>query len=181
MRYKTYIEQSENLYLPDTPKLITPDSDEVFAFVISIKNEVEPYDFKSNFYEASIKVLEKLEAKISILQLPIQYWQTPSETLLNGIGDMLDYYSLLCSILISLGGVATKVLVLSIEDNSKVVVYSEDINNNVLLFEHSKEVKKFKNKELMFKYLIDKNNSDITAYEFNDKLYRDLTLPLFSS
>lgn len=180
LRYKEHIEQSESIYLPDMPKLIEPFSEEVTAFSSSIKKEFENYTIKEDFYKAASTAFKKLEERILVVQLPMQFWQAPSEVLANGICDILDYSSMLCSILISLGCVSSKVAVINSEDNDRIVVYSE--NNGIFyLFEHNLEIKTFNNKELMLEYLLEKNKGEVTAYEFNDTLYRDLILPLSSS
>ena len=180
MRYKEHIEQSESIYLPDMPKLIEPFSEEVSAFASAIKNEFENYTQKEDFPKAAEITFKKLEEDILVAQLPIQFWQTPSETLVNGICDILDYNATLCSIFIALGCVSSKVAVINFEDSNRIVVYCEN-NNTIYLFEHSYETKLFKDRELMLKYLIEKSTGDATAYEFNDKLYKDLILPLSSS
>ena len=180
MRYKEHIEQSESIYLPDMPKLIEPYSEEILAFASAIKNEFENYNQKEDFHKAAERAFKKLEEEILVVQLPIQFWQTPSETLVNGICDILDYSSTLCSIFIALGCVSSKVVVINSDDSNKIMVYCEN-NNTFYLFEHMYEIKLFKDKELLLKYIIEKTAADATAYEFNDKLYRDLILPLSSS
>ncbi len=174
MRYKEYIEQSESIYLPDMPKLIEPESSEVRSFSLSIKNEFDPYSFKDDFFKAAQAAFQKLDKIVFVVQLPIQFWQTTSETLLNGVGDTLDYYSLFCSILIALGGVSSKVLVMTGDDKTTLSVYSET-EMGILLFQRGEEIKNFKETKLMLEYLIEKNGNRSTAYEFNDKIYRDLS------
>ena len=153
MRYKEHIEQEESLYLPDLPKLINPDLDEIISLSSEIKSSVENFSQK-NLKAASFNLFNKLEKQIKVISLPIQFWQTPSETLKNEVGDELDYYSLLCSSLIALGCVLSKIFILNAEGKNTIVVYYEH-ENEVLMFKHETEPKTFKNKELFFKYLIE--------------------------
>ncbi|MEM0201442.1 MAG: hypothetical protein QXD23_03485 [Candidatus Micrarchaeaceae archaeon] len=161
------------------PKLITPDSDNIISFSSKIKNLFENYSQK-NQKEASINLFNSLEAQIKVVSLPIQFWQTPSETLKNQIGDELDFCSLLCSSLIALGCVLSKVLILNSEDKNTMFVYYEQ-ESEVIAFQYGLKPKTFKSKNLFFNYLIENINTETNAYEFNDKLYRDIILPLFSS
>ncbi len=179
MRYKDHIEQVESLYLPDLPKLINPDLEDIISLSSEIKSSFENFSQK-NIKEASINLFNNLEKRIKITSLPIQFWQTPSETLKNEIGDELDYYSLLCSSLIALGCVTSKIFILNSDGKNTIVVYYEH-ENEILLFKNNTEPKSFKNKDLFFKYLIENIKTETIAYEFNDKIYRDITLPLSSS
>lgn len=179
MRYKDHIEQEESLYLPDLPKLISPDLNEVTSLASEIKSQFENFS-SNNIKEASINLFNDLEKRIKIVSLPIQFWQKPSETLTNEIGDELDYYSLLCSSLIALGCFLSKVFILNTDGKNTMLVYYEH-ENEVVVFKHGTEPKIFKNKELFLKYLIENVETESIAYEFNDKIYRDIILPLSSS
>ncbi|MGC8479113.1 MAG: hypothetical protein ACP5M9_00375 [Candidatus Micrarchaeia archaeon] len=177
LRYKEYIEQNESIYLPDLPKLIDPTSSEIAAFISQLSSSSEYSNDGNDILKISKEVFKNLEKNITIVLLPIQFWQKPEETLKNKIGDELDYYALLCSIFIALGTVSSKVLIVNYADRNVMSVYLE-YNNELILFQHNTEPKHFKSKALLLKYICGSIDEEVISYEFNDKIYRDITLPL---
>jgi len=52
MRYKDYIEENENLYVAELPKLITPDNESVVGLANKIKSQFPIYSYNENFPDA---------------------------------------------------------------------------------------------------------------------------------
>ncbi len=174
MRYKDYIEENENLYVAELPKLITPYEESVVGVANKIKNSFPLYKYEENFSDAFRLAYSYVKDEILLVNLPIQFWLKPEEVIRCGAGDIFDKATLLCSILIALGNVSTKLVIKAGESERSFVVYSE-FNNHIIAADLEKGVKEYSSREELFKEMgLDKLSDDITAYEFNDKMYNSI-------
>ena len=172
MRYRDYIEEHEGVYVAELPKLVTPSESSVQAAASAVSAGMPSYSFDQDFLQAASLAQQYVKDKIATLSLPIQFWQKPSETLANGAGDPFDKAVLLCSILIALGGVSTKVIISASENRRDFLVYSE-YHNEFIVVNMESGVSTAKSKEEVLSLL--KIDSDTeSAYEFNDKMYSNI-------
>lgn len=171
-RYKEYIEEKENISVAELPTLVMPKSEPVVKKSETIKNEFGNYNYKENFYEASVKAFHHIKENIEDIAMPLQFWLTPEETLSFALGDIFDRNVLLASILINLGNPSTKVLVSTREGARKVLTYYE-FGGNFYVFDLNNTVKEYKTKDEIIKSL--NIDEDTTSYEFNDKMYIDIS------
>lgn len=170
MRYRSYIEERENLSVAELPRLITPSSDGVSRKVSELKGD--NYVYESGFYDASNAAVEFIKSEIDDVMLPVQFWIMPDEVLRFKMGDQIDKSTLLCSMLIGLGNPSAKVLIDIKEDVRKAFVYYE-FNGSVYLFSIGEEAKVFASRDEMIEFLdIDEES---TIYEFNDKMFVDIS------
>ena len=174
MRYKDYIEENENLYVAELPKLITPYEESVVGVANKIKSSFPMYKYEENFSDAFRLAYSYVKDEILLVNLPIQFWLKPEEVIRCGAGDIFDKATLLCSIIIALGNVSTKLVIKAGESERSFVVYSE-FNNYIIAADLEKGVKEYSSREELFKEMgLDKLSDDITAYEFNDKMYNSI-------
>lgn len=172
MRYRDYIEEKEGLYVAELPKLITPENDSVALVAKGIKERFAVYNYSDNFVEAATHAYEYVNG-IDHISLPIQFWLKPAETIKYGAGDVFDRAALLCSLLIALGEQSAKVVISVGESDRAFGVYFER-NGRYTLMELGKETRHFQSIDEMVKALGVGKSDEITAYEFNDKMYRDI-------
>ncbi len=173
LRYKDYIEEKEELHLADLPKLITPEDESVELLAMQIKGGFPVYKHEDNFQDAARIAYQHVSEKILDISVPIQFWLRPAQTIRYGAGDIFDKAVLLCSVLIALGNVSSRVVVVAREDERHFVVYSE-FGNRIIGIDLGKGVKEYGSFEEMMKEINAVNSEDVTAYEFNDKMYRDV-------
>ncbi len=173
MRYKDYIEENEQLYVAELPKLVTPDNDSVVATVNKIKSGFPMYSFEENFKDAIRASYEYVNSEISTIEVPIQFWLTPEETIRIGAGDLFDKAVLLCSMLIALGNPSTKIIVMIDDSERRFVVYSE-LQNGLVAIDLSSGISEYASKEELVEKLGIGKEEEMTAYEFNDKMYSSL-------
>ncbi len=173
MRYKDYIEEREGLYVADLPKLITPSDPAIVAVAKGITDSFPSYSYDRDFLEAARLSYLYLLERITTLPLPVQFWQKPSETLENGAGDQFDKAVLLCSILISIGGASSKIIITITEGKRDFIVYSEYCGELITVDPERGVGKAFDRKDLISRLKI-KNGAETSAYEFNDKMYSDI-------
>jgi len=173
MRYKDYIEENEQLYVAELPKLVTPENDSVVAAVNKIKSSFPVYSFEGNFYDAVKLSYEYIRDGIFTVEVPLQFWLTPEETIRIGAGDMFDKAVLLCSMLIALGNPSTKIIVIISDSTRRFVVYSE-FQGKIIAIDVSTGIKEYKDKDELLMNLGISKGDEIMAYEFNDKMYSDL-------
>ncbi|HUC38620.1 MAG TPA: hypothetical protein VL944_00635 [Candidatus Acidoferrum sp.] len=170
-RYKDYIEEKENISVAELPTLITPKNGAVAVRADQLKSSFGAYDYSKNFEEASKKAFSFVKDEVEEALLPLQFWLVPEETLAFMMGDTFDRNILLCSMLINLGNPSAKVLVVVDGEIRRLSVYYE-FNNSVVMFHLDDGIKKFESKEKMIESL--GTGDEVTAYEFNDKTYRDI-------
>ena len=173
MRYRDYIEEKEGLYIAELPKLITPDDESVKLLANSIKEKFPSYKYEDNFVDAAGLAYNYVTGSIATVSLPIQFWQRPSDTIRHGAGEIFDKAVLLCSVLIGMGCPSTKVAISVGETVKSFAVYFEH-ENEIVSMDIEKGVEQFGNMNELLKHLGIKEDSDVTAYEFNDKMYKDL-------
>ncbi len=172
MRYRDYIEEHEGVYVTELPKLVTPSESSVQAAASAISAGIPGYSSDQDFLQAARLAQQYVKDKIATLSLPIQFWQRPSETLANGAGDPFDKAVLLCSILIALGGVSTKVIISASENRRDFLVYSE-YRGEFIVADMENGVSTVKSKDEVLSYLkIDSETESV--YEFNDKMYSNI-------
>ncbi|MGC8629228.1 MAG: hypothetical protein ACP5T4_03405 [Candidatus Micrarchaeia archaeon] len=173
LRYKDYIEEEENLNVAQLPTLVTPEASAIVSFANNIKAQYSNYSPEKNFLEAAKRAHSYVCDKIATVTLPIQFWLMPEETLAAEAGDTLDKAILLCSVFIALGNITSKIIISMDDSNRKVGVYCE-YGNKLLYFGLDCNVSEFETKEALLKSLGIEKGKDMTAYEFNDKMYVDL-------
>ncbi len=170
MRYRNYIEERENLSVAELPSLITPNSDLVTKKAEELKGN--NYTYELGFYEASTKALQFIKNEIDEVLLPVQFWILPDETIKFKLGDPIDKNILLCSLIIHLGNPSSKVIIIINETSRKAYVHYE-FNEGIYLFNVNGSIKLFQKKEDMINYL--DINENTSAYEFNDKMFVDIS------
>lgn len=170
-RYKDYIEEKEGISIAELPTLITPGNPAVMAKATEIKLSFGNYSYDSLFYEASLKAFSFVKQMVHEVQLPVEFWLMPDETLAFLMGDVFDRNVLLCSLLIALGNPSARVLVVSSGEARKVYVHYE-FNKLVYLMDLSARTTKFSDMKEMVASL--RPPEGAVTYDFNDKTYSDI-------
>ena len=173
MRYRDYIEEKETLYVAELPKLITPNDEAVLSAVKNITNMFMSYRPEEDFYAAAKEAHSYVKNKIRTISLPVQFWPRPSQTIGLEAGDVFDKAVLLCSMMIAMGNISTRVITAVKDSEQKFAVYCE-CKDKLLFFEVEKEMCEFQNREEMLEKLGVGKDAEMTAYEFNDKMYNNL-------
>ncbi|MEM3178007.1 MAG: hypothetical protein QXZ38_02330 [Candidatus Micrarchaeaceae archaeon] len=173
LKYKDYIEEQESLYVAELPNLVTPNDDVVVGVANRIKSGFPIYNYEENFHDAAKAAYEHVKNEIYTVELPVQFWLTPRQTETVGAGDIFDKAVLLCSLLIALGNPSSKVIVIITDSERKFLNYAE-FDGRVIAIDFDKGIIEFKSIEEMMSYFSIKKGKDVTAYEFNDKMYNDL-------
>jgi hypothetical protein len=172
MRYKELIEEKESLYLADLPKLVTPNDDNVVLLAKEIEGNFPVFNYDENFPEAVRLSYQYVKDRITPISLPIQFWLKPDQTIRYSAGDIFDKAVLLCSLLIAIGNVSSRIIVVAKETDRSFIVYAE-FGGKIMAVDLEKGVRDFANLGALLDELsIDRD--DTTAYEFNDKMYRDI-------
>ena len=170
-RYKDYIEEMEHISVAELPALVTPKNEMVMKKADDIKNGFGVYNYKINFYEASINAFYFIKNSIEDAALPLQFWLTPEETLTFGIGDVMDRNILLASLLIDLGNPSAKVFVCVSEGVRRVFTYYE-FDGKAYVLDFATGFKKYGSRDEIIRSL-DMNDETI-AYEFNDQIHTEI-------
>jgi hypothetical protein len=173
MRYKEYIEERETLHVAELPTLVTPDDEAVIASVKNIKAMFATYNYDTDFPEAAREAEWYVREKIITTSLPIQFWLKPRQTISLEAGDVFDKAVLLCSLLIGLGNVSSKIITAVSGSGRKLAVYCE-FKDRIVFFEIEGKAAEFGTKEEMLSSMGIGKSTDVTAYEFNDKMYNNL-------
>lgn len=173
MRYKDYIEEHEGIYVAELPKLVTPDDSSVLSVANGIMNNFPTYSYERDFLEAARLAHLYIKEKITPVTLPIQFWQKPSETISNGAGDPFDMAVLLCSVLVALGNASTKIIITISDGQRDFLVYSE-YRDELIVIDLERGLTSAQNREDLMGRLKIGANPDVSAYEFNDKMYTDI-------
>lgn len=173
MRYRDYIEEKEGLYLADLPKLVTPGDEGVILLAGQIKGNFPAYSYDENFADAAAAAYDYVRDSIMQVSIPIQFWLRPEQTLRYGAGDLFDKALLLCSVLVALGGVSSRVVVAVKGSERHFMVYSE-YGGRIVSFDIEKGQLGYGSFDGLLKSLSLDGDDDSTAYEFNDKMYRNL-------
>ncbi len=174
MRYRDYIEQEETLYMADLPTLITPDDENVLSKAKSIKSMFASYNYDEDFLGAAKEAQWYVRDKIATISLPVQFWLRPGQTLSLESGDVFDKAVLLCTMLIALGNVTAKVITV-IRDSEKMFAVYCEFSGRIVLFDVEGTTSEFGSKEEMLGKLEIGKDESLTAYEFNDKMYDNLS------
>ncbi len=175
MRYRDHIEESEHMHVAELPKLVTPDDEAVQLEAKNIAATLPSYRYDDNFPDAARIAFEYVREKILSVSLPIQFWLLPRQTLSDGAGDVFDKAMLLCSLLIALGNRSSKVIIRTKGDDDKAFVVYAEFKDKILSFDLERGIREYANKDEMLNLLGIRDKGDITAYEFNDKMYTDLS------
>lgn len=173
MRYKEYIEERETLHVAELPTLVTPSDEAVISRVKNIKAMFASYNYDVDFPEAAKEAAWYVGKRIIAASLPIQFWLKPRQTIELEAGDAFDKAVLLCSILIGLGNVSSKIVTVMGGEGRRLAVYCE-FKDRLLLFDTEGGSSEFGTKDELLSGLGMGKSEDITAYEFNDKMYNDL-------
>ena len=89
-------------------------------------------------------------------------------------GDVFDKAVLLCTMLIALGNVTAKVITLIRDSEKKLAVYCE-FSSKVIFFDVEGAASEFASRDEMLEKLGIGKDETMTAYEFNDKMYNNLS------
>lgn len=171
-RYKNYIEEREEISVAELPGFVMPAAPLVSKRANSIKEGMGNYIYENNFRDASMSAFDFVRGSVNEIEMPLQFWLNPEETLRFMGGDITDRSILLCSLLIALGNPSAKVIVLINEPARDLRVYYE-FNGSVTAFDIMKgETKEFKTRDEMLESF--SINENTTAYEFNDQMYVDI-------
>lgn len=173
MRYKDEIERGETLYVAELPKLITPQDETVLGVTNKIKSAFPSYSFEENFEEAACQAHKYVKESILTIEPPIQFWLKPSEVVSIGAGDVFDKMVLLCTILIGLGNISAKIITLVKDDKKNHMIYAE-FREKRLAIDAENGISEVKSKEELLAKMGLQKDSEMTAYEFNDKMYNNL-------
>ncbi|MDE1833805.1 MAG: hypothetical protein KGH64_00545 [Candidatus Micrarchaeota archaeon] len=173
MRYKAYIEEKEVLYIADLPKLVTPSDESVIMLAREIQNSFPLYTYDENFPDAARYAYQYMKGRIADISLPIQIWLTPSQTIKYGAGDIFDKAVALCSVLIALGNVSSRIVAIVRDSERDFIVYSE-FKDHIIGVNIEKGVKEYRDLDSLLKEMGVKASDETTVYEFNDKMYRDI-------
>ena len=176
-RYKEYIEGKEGLYLTDLPRLVTPADEPVVLLAKELEGNFPIYNYEDNFEDAMKLAYAYIRDKIAPISLPIQFWLKPAQAIRYEAGDIFDKAVLLCSLLIAMGNVSSRVMVIVKNSDRHFIVYSE-FKDRIIGIDMESGLNEYKNMgELLEKNGVNKNaenDEETTAYEFNDKFYRDI-------
>jgi hypothetical protein len=174
MRYKDYIEENENLYVAELPKLITPDNESVVGLANKIKSQFPIYSYNENFPDAVRSAYSYVKESILLVNLPIQFWLKPEEVIRCGAGDIFDKATLLCSLIIALGNVSTKLIIKVKDSEREFIVYSE-FNKGIIAVDLERGVKEYKSRDELLKAMgVYEESEEMNVYEFNDKMYNSI-------
>ncbi len=173
MRYRGYIEENEDLSVAELPNLVTPEEESVVGFADNLKSTIQNYALEQNFREAAEKAYKYVKSTITQVELPVDFWLSPDQVIKSGAGDVFDKAVLLCSLLIALGCVSTRIIVVTRQDDRRFVVYSE-YGKGLLAFDLDNGISEFQSKDELLADLKIKDGGEVTAYEFNDKMYNNL-------
>ena len=173
MRYKEEIEKGEMLYVAELPRLVTPQDDAVLAVVNNIKSSFASYSFNDNFYDAAMKAQAYIDTSVSSISAPVQFWLMPSEVIRMGAGDAFDKTVLLCSMLIGLGNISAKIITVVKDAASESAAYCE-FHSKLLLMRSGSGLQEFGSKQELLAAMGFAEDTNITAYEFNDKMYSSI-------
>ncbi|VVB77152.1 Uncharacterised protein [uncultured archaeon] len=174
MGYWDYIVVNPKLSVASLPTLVTPDDESVQSKVKNIKQMFSFYNYEEDFPSASKEALSYVKKNIAPVSLPIQFWLRPGQTLNLEAGDEFDKAALLCSLFIGLGNVSSKIITLVRGSEKKLAVYCEH-NGAVTLFDIESGISEFKTRDEMLRKLGIGTDVSVDAYEFNDRMYNDLT------
>ena len=173
LRYRSYIEEKESLYVAELPTLVTPDHESIVGFANSIKAKYQSYSYEDNFYESATFAYEYVKNKIINVTMPVQFWLNPSQTLNYGAGDVFDKIVLLCTLLVALGNASTKAMAIIRGNDRRFLVYFE-FEGRIISMDLENGIEKFdKREELLARFGV-KDDGEVSAYEFNDKMYVDI-------
>jgi hypothetical protein len=173
MRYKEDIEQGETLYVAELPRLVTPQDEAVVTAVNKIKSAFPNYNYDQNFYDAALKAHKYVREAVATVSPPIQFWLKPSQVVNLGVGDIFDKAVLLCSMVIGLGNFSTKIISAIRENTKKHIVYCE-FKEKLLTMDLEDGVGEVQNKDALLAQMRIERGVEMTAYEFNDRMYNNL-------
>ena len=173
MRYRDYIEERETLHAAELPTLVTPKDPAVASKVEGMKRMFSSYNYDSDFLEASKEAEFYVRTKIAAASLPLQFWLRPSQTMELEIGDVFDKAVLLCSLLVGLGNVSSKIIAKGTDGDCRLSVCFE-FKGKAFLFDMEGSLKEFPDKATMLAN-IGINDDGADSYEFNDLMYDSLT------
>lgn len=173
MKYRSHIEEHENLYIAELPKLITPQDEVVKGLADRLAEKFPEYKYDNNFYDAAKDAFKFVKDSIATVSLPVQFWLTPAQAITNSAGDTFDKAVLLCSLLIALGNVTSKVIIAAGEAERQTLVYFE-LGQIVVSMDLEDGISEYGSKEELLAKLGVKDDEDLSVYEFNDKMYVDI-------
>lgn len=174
MRYHDLIDEKENIYVAELPRLVMPKDTAVVALAGEITSGFGQYDYDRDFSEAARKACAYVRNRIENVTLPVQFWLIPGQTIEIGAGDDFDKATLLCSMLVALGNLSSKIII-TVDDSKKTTGIYFDRAGGVTYVDVVKgTMEELGSRAELLSKLGIKEGSEVTAYEFNDKMYSDL-------
>lgn len=173
LRYRLYIEEKESLYVAELPTLVTPDHESIVGFANAIKARYQAYSYEDNFYDSAIFAYEHVKEKIINVTMPVQFWLNPSQTLNYGAGDVFDKIVLLCTLLVALGNASSKAMAIIRGNERRFLVYFE-FDGKIVSMDLDNGIEKFDSRESLLDIFGIRDDGEVSAYEFNDKMYVDI-------
>ncbi len=171
-RYKDYIEEKEHISVAELTTLVTPKDESVLAKANDIRGSFGAYSYVEHFYEASLKAYAFVRDEIEDVQMPLEFWLTPNETMKFGVGDTVDKNTLFCSLLIALGNPSTKVFVY-VRGASRSIKTVFELNGLFYVTEFGSTTKRMASRDEFIGALT--VDDDTIAYEFNDQSFVDVS------
>lgn len=173
-RYRDYIEEHENLYIAELPKLVKPDEKSVAAFASALTAKMDGYGYDRDFPKAAMAAFAHVNEAIAPAVTPVQFWLAPEQTLSLRCGDSFDKAVLLCSLIIALGNPSSRIIIAT-GDNYRVFLVYFEFNGELTVMDiEAKKSSAFKSKEEILRAYDIKDSESTSAYEFNNKMYIDI-------
>ncbi|MCL4375770.1 hypothetical protein M1394_03155 [Candidatus Marsarchaeota archaeon] len=175
LRYRSYIEEKESLYVAELPTLVTPDHESIVGFANAIKARYQAYSYYSHCLRRWVGsfAYEHVKEKIINVTMPVQFWLNPSQTLNYGAGDVFDKIVLLCTLLLALGNASSKAMAIIRGNERRFLVYFE-FDGRIVSMDLDNGIEKFDSRESLLDRFGVREDGEVSAYEFNDKMYVDI-------
>lgn len=174
MRYRDQIEEQEGMHVAELPKLVTPENENVQLIASNIKDKFLTYDYDKHFLEAAKHAHQYVKDTIVTIDLPIQFWQRPADTIKYKAGELFDKTTLLCSILLALGSGSAKAIIAIKESERSFSTYFE-FEGGVYSIDLDTGMTRHRDvNDMLVRLGIGSENEEVSAYEFNDKSYKDI-------
>ncbi len=173
MKYKDYIEEKEAIYVSQLPEFVSPKDQNVGAVVMELLRSFGSYEPSKDLADGAAKAWSYVNENIDTISIPLDFWQSPEETLKHMAGDLLDKAVLLCSMIIAMGSADAKVVICVKPGKTSANVYF-GWNGGIISLDLEMGPKAYADRdELLADIGIGEEGT--TAYEFDDKVYSDLS------
>lgn len=173
MKYKDYIEEKEAVYVSQLPEFVSPKDQNVEAVVMELLRSFSSYEPSNDLADGAAKAWSYVNGNIDTISIPLDFWQTPAETLTYMAGDLLDKAVLLCSMIIAMGSADAKVVMCIKPGKTSANVYF-GWNGGIISLNLETGPKAYAGRDELLAD-IGVGEEGATAYEFDDKAYLDLS------